>query len=70
MFASNSVIVAGPILAASRSLRAGVHSAYRRWLDGMCSGSVVGAHCPPAFSLSRMCGVLMLLRPANTRIFR
>src|ERR1700730_7227821 len=30
-----------PIEAASRRMRSTVQSAYRRWLDGMCSGTVV-----------------------------
>src|SRR6202035_2172506 len=38
---SQSAAVAGPIEAASRRMRSTVQSAYRRWLDGMCSGTVV-----------------------------
>jgi hypothetical protein len=33
--------VSGPIPAAQRRIRCGVHSAYRRWELGMCSGVVV-----------------------------
>src|SRR5438552_1152738 len=38
---SHSAAVAGPIEAASRRMRSTVQLAYRRWLDGMCSGTVV-----------------------------
>src|SRR5712691_9386390 len=38
---SHNAAVAGPIAATSRRMRSTVQSAYRRWLDGMRSGTVV-----------------------------
>ena len=41
MIASNSAMVAGPMMAASSIILAGVQAAYRRWALGMCSVIVV-----------------------------
>src|SRR5215472_4755939 len=45
---SHSAAVAGPIVLASWRMRSTVQSAYRRWLDGMCSGAVVCRWLPLA----------------------
>src|SRR5437660_12919365 len=49
---SHNAAVAGPIEAASRRMRSTVQSAYRRWLDGMCSETVVCRWLPLAAQMS------------------